>query len=232
MAKYDPLQYALRQTRNKTNQTYSFKQVEKIIGAKLPPSARLYPEWWANEDPTKTSKVQCLAWQRAHWKMASVNIDKESVTFVPLNRDVKMQNTKVSMQSDISASFAWQDYGNISLDHKNRLVFPAFIEQPNIYRIKIYNASKNTIYIGETNNMRRRAQGYRTPGPTQATNQRLNQKMCKSINSGYKISIALLAITEVSIDILTDLSQKHNRMFFEAAAISLAVSEGQLLLNK
>ena len=55
----------------------TFREVEKILGATLPPSARTYQEWWAN-DRTHT---QAIAWMLAGWKHVSVDLRTETVLF-------------------------------------------------------------------------------------------------------------------------------------------------------
>lgn len=87
MAKYDPLRDYLRD-RSANRITLLFGQIEDIIGAALPPSARRYGEWWANEDPQDTAHVQAVAWQEAGWKMAGVDLLAEQVFFV------RMQSTE------------------------------------------------------------------------------------------------------------------------------------------
>jgi len=58
----------------------SFAQVEKIIGDRLPISAR-HPWWWANnKDPNKAHRVQAEAWKDAGWN-AHPDFYTRSVTF-------------------------------------------------------------------------------------------------------------------------------------------------------
>ena len=56
----------------------TFREVEKILGATLPPSARTYQEWWNPSDHTHT---QARAWMIAGWEPAIVNIRAETVVF-------------------------------------------------------------------------------------------------------------------------------------------------------
>ena len=55
----------------------SFKEIEAIIGFRLPPSARKFPPWWAN-DPTH---AQANAWLNAGWKTEQVDTGGERVVF-------------------------------------------------------------------------------------------------------------------------------------------------------
>ena len=55
-----------------------FKQIEEIIQGSLPPSARQYRNWWAN-DPV--SHPQSQQWLEAGWKVSGVNIGEQKVVF-------------------------------------------------------------------------------------------------------------------------------------------------------
>lgn len=60
----------------------SFEAVEKVLGFRLPKSAREYSEWWANENPDFTMHSHCKAWVLAGWKTENVNPADQKVTFV------------------------------------------------------------------------------------------------------------------------------------------------------
>ena len=54
--KYSPLENYLRDLpANQKEVALSFEQIERIINAKLPPSAYEYQTWWANEKKETTS---------------------------------------------------------------------------------------------------------------------------------------------------------------------------------
>jgi hypothetical protein len=60
MGKYDALGgYLRRQRADRLELT--FAEVERMLGAMLPNSARR-PEWWSNEASKDTRHVQCRAW--------------------------------------------------------------------------------------------------------------------------------------------------------------------------
>ncbi len=60
--------------------TLSFDQVEKIIGAELPPSAFQHSAWWSNEK--NGVHVSAHAWMGAGWKVDGVNQKAHWVRFV------------------------------------------------------------------------------------------------------------------------------------------------------
>lgn len=66
LGKYDRLADHLRKKKLATYEM-SFAEVERVLGAMLPNSARR-PEWWANETLPQTRHVQCRAWLTAGYK--------------------------------------------------------------------------------------------------------------------------------------------------------------------
>lgn len=78
MAKYDPIFDWLSKS-GARRVSATFKELDELIG-NLPMSARKYPEWWANEDVSKTSHTHCISWQNAGFK-ASADLADEVVVF-------------------------------------------------------------------------------------------------------------------------------------------------------
>ena len=65
---YENLEEYLRNSQNRVEKlTYS--QIEKVLNAKLPPSAYLYRPWWANSGHSHSR-----AWSNANWKVAAVKL--------------------------------------------------------------------------------------------------------------------------------------------------------------
>ncbi len=77
MGKYDPLDARLAQAAGETL-TLTFGQMDELVQG-LPPSARKYLAWWANE--TTGSHVQARAWTGAGWRVDEVDFRAERVTF-------------------------------------------------------------------------------------------------------------------------------------------------------
>jgi hypothetical protein len=83
MGKYEPLAESL-QDREQDEWTASFKQIEEVLGFPLPPSARRYREWWANQRGQGHS--QAKGWQDAGWQVRKVDLAGERATFRRANR--------------------------------------------------------------------------------------------------------------------------------------------------
>lgn len=59
-----------------------FSEVERILGRKLPPSARRHDVWWRNEDePTSTHSQSKYGWMPAGYIVSSVDRNFLCVTF-------------------------------------------------------------------------------------------------------------------------------------------------------
>jgi hypothetical protein len=83
----------------------SFEEVEKILGFKLPPSAREHSAaWWSNERGTH---VQARAWMDAGWQVWHVNRSKEKVYFKPDDQERLSRpppsTTKTTVAIDLDA---------------------------------------------------------------------------------------------------------------------------------
>lgn len=74
MAKDDALAQHLRTAPTPCHMT--FAQIEELVGG-LPPSARTYREWWAND----RTHVQSQAWMSADRSVGDVNMGRETVRF-------------------------------------------------------------------------------------------------------------------------------------------------------
>lgn len=78
--KYGPLYEHLLRKRQEGHTSWhaSFEEIESIIGAALPPSARTQPLFWANlRQPRRAS----TAWWWAGWETTGLNMDAETVLF-------------------------------------------------------------------------------------------------------------------------------------------------------
>ena len=58
----------------------TFAEIENLLRANLPKAARTYRAWWANERG-KSRHVQANAWMAVGWRVFSVDLKTESVTF-------------------------------------------------------------------------------------------------------------------------------------------------------
>jgi hypothetical protein len=126
--------------------------------------------------------------------------------------------------------FDWNEAGVVSLDPGNRLVFPSVPDGPGLYRFRITGADPRPgLYIGEASDLRRRMQHYRTPGPSQATNIRVNRLLVAAISAGDRVAVDTVTVASSAnggspLSPLA-LDRRHARLIAEQVAIAEAVGE-------
>lgn len=77
-SKYDPLVEYLQEQPDSGLLELSFEEIEAILGAGLPDSARSMRAWWANG-----RTAQGRAWQKAGWLVDDVDLPNRLVVFRP-----------------------------------------------------------------------------------------------------------------------------------------------------
>lgn len=139
------------------------------------------------------------------------------------------------MPIQMAVKFEWSALGRVGLDRQGKLAFPRAPSQPGLYRFELDGANGKQQYIGETDTLDRRFQLYRTPGPSQRTNIRLNTLMRELIGNSGTVSVSIaFEGAEITIGGLTKtprLQRKCDRVLVEHAAIYLAHEAGTSLLN-
>lgn len=123
--------------------------------------------------------------------------------------------------------FAWRELGSLELDAAGRLGFPTAPQGPGLYEFWIETADDRPgVYIGESVNLRRRFQAYRTPGSKQVTNQRMSAWLIKALRSGARIGVRIVTSASVQWDAdepqALDMTRKNQRLVAEQAAIAWA----------
>ena len=81
MSKYDTLYDFLKHIpQDIEERTMTFDEIENILGFKLPKSAYVYREWWAN--PTSPQQhPYAQSWLAAGWKVDTVNQQDKWIRF-------------------------------------------------------------------------------------------------------------------------------------------------------
>lgn len=77
MSKYEPLPQFLS-SGNGSTRTISFDQIERVLGFKLPQSARKHEAWWSNN---ATGHSHARVWLEAGWRTKQVDLAGRKVTF-------------------------------------------------------------------------------------------------------------------------------------------------------
>jgi hypothetical protein len=80
-------------------------------------------------------------------------------------------------------------------------------------------------YVGETENLRQRIRGYLNPGPTQATNKRMNVLFCEAIDDGFEVRLEILKIEPVRINQLDVCNQNLANPFLRKMMENLVLAD-------
>jgi hypothetical protein len=129
----------------------------------------------------------------------------------------------------VTVDFSWHEAGGLSLS-AGRIVFPSAPAAPGIYRFDL----GDRVYIGETDQLKRRFQGYRNPGVSQATNIRPNAALTSLLSSGRPASAATVTNAVIDVDGVRaplDLAYKPARLLVESAALVAARLKGRAVEN-
>ena len=247
MSRYDKLSEFLSEQIIST-QRMTFREVEEILGLPLPNSAYKYQAWWANNPiPNR----QSYAWLSAGWETENLDLAGQKVTFRRTwnsqpanprrlrNKAVARSRRQEAARSPNDVPFAdtppvqvsvdvkWRHLGTLARDAHGDLTFPAAPTTPGLYRFRLKDGDSSRHYIGETMELRRRFQHYRKPGPSQATNLRVNALLKEHLGSGGSAEVEIIVDGVVLMiggeNIDANLSDKATRRLIENAAL---VAEG------
>jgi hypothetical protein len=106
-----------------------------------------------------------------------------------------------------------------------------------LYRFRVRNhTGREAVYFGETEDLARRFAHYRSPGPTQLTNQRLNEQFRQALAVGGQVAVAVVTaeawIERGNVRQVADLGSKAARCLFENAAMLAQGGTAVELLNR
>jgi hypothetical protein len=77
-----PLHHHLKERTDRADKwQVTFGEIEKLLGFKLPDSARIHRPWWANQGE-RGGQSHALAWEMAGWKTSQVDMAAETLVFV------------------------------------------------------------------------------------------------------------------------------------------------------
>lgn len=168
---------------------------------------------------------------------SEANVRRSSATQMSEQRQ-KPQKDKPTFSNPIpstnfSVSFRWFSAGEITIDGNEKIRFPQLTTAPAIY--KLCFTAQRALYIGESIQLKRRMQNYRTPGPTQQTSIWVGKTLKSAMSSSE--TVFLNVCTDVTLSCGeeqwdADLSSKTVRLFVESAAILAEARGSWKILNK
>jgi hypothetical protein len=152
-----------------------------------------------------------------------------------LARTSRGSNGEQVLRAEITIIFEWIALGRVALDSQGKLAFPRAPSRPGLYRFEFEGPKGRQEYIGETDTLDRRFQHYRTPGPSQSTNIRINALMREVINSNGAVVVSIVVdgarITMGTRTKPPRLQNKSDRVLLEQAAIYVARQVGISIVN-
>jgi len=126
----------------------------------------------------------------------------------------------------ICVGFQWRDAGRVEIGPDGKLVFPELPGVPGIYRFLSRDRQGSSVYIGEAEDLKRRMQHYRTPGPRQLTNLRLHRRIRDVLEGVGSVEVATATDATLDLDerpLPLDISKKAFRRLLESAALAHAL---------
>ena len=227
MGKYDALGRFLKE-KDADELNLTFAEIERILGFTLPDSARKFPAWWAND---ASAGRHASSWLSAGAKTQRLNLTAETVAFCkdaagkakPVSGKAPLITTAKEFPATcVTAELQWREVGTVVREN-GALRFPAAPAAPGLYRFRLLSEAGDKSYIGETVNIRRRFAHYRKPGPSQATNIRINSVFLKHLSAGGTIAVDLVTHGPVvdtgNGSAIADLTDKATRRLLENAAL-------------
>lgn len=127
----------------------------------------------------------------------------------------------------------WTSYGDVVLAG-DQLVMPRLPPDPGVYQWVMTYADAERRYVGEAKNLERRFAHYRSPGPSQVTNIRMNDRAQRVIAAGGHVEILCATGIQLIIDEVAteaDLTLSFVRRFVENAALVALHSTGTPIIN-
>jgi DNA-binding transcriptional regulator YiaG len=94
-SKYQPLLDYLRENRHQDEVTLNFADIEALLNSALPLSARTQQAWWSNR---KKGALQATAWMEAGFRVETVDLDAQRVTFRKLIQKIQMPQAGDAVQ--------------------------------------------------------------------------------------------------------------------------------------
>lgn len=136
----------------------------------------------------------------------------------------------------VCVSFDWRDVGSVTLSASS-LAFPRLPDDAGVYRFRFTGHGTGGSYVGEASQLKRRAYHYTRPGPTQATNIRMNAEMREHLAAGGRIDVSIITAATIEIDGAAaaplDLGAASSRRLVENAVLrGLAATGLERILNR
>jgi hypothetical protein len=177
----------------KAEATLRFAEIERMIGATLPKSARTYREWWANQD----GGSRAPHWRAAGFEIENVDFARELVRFrrivgattVPKQAKAKKTASRPDApHRDVLLRAGFREIGAWTLE-KDALVLGGDVPAQSATYAVVVN--KYVQYVGSSTGrgLKRRMYFYGKPGKGQRTSLRINALIKEKLLAGDTVEL-------------------------------------------
>ncbi len=141
------------------------------------------------------------------------------------------------MEHEVAVRFGWVRVGPI-VGTGTGLAWPAMPAGAGVYRFTLRLGERVRLYVGETDDFRRRFSQYANPGPTQSTNLKMKARLLELLNEkGGQAHIEVAADVTLFLNGLAlnpiDLPDVFVRRLLEnAALVQVAAAKGEIINGK
>jgi hypothetical protein len=114
------------------------------------------------------------------------------------------------------------------------LELPTLPRQPGVYQWLFRHEGRERCYVGETEDLAQRFVGYHSPGPTQSTNQRMNERARRVLQANGEAEILVLDTATIVVDgqsAEADLASPFTRKVIENAELVGLLVAGRDVVN-
>jgi hypothetical protein len=219
----------------------TFAELDAVAGV-FPESAHEHNAYWAN---SVTSRPHSRAWLDAGF-LATPQFAQHRIWFrrgvpsAPGSSRRRSVTTTLPPTPDLVPTgesyraeivYDWLDAGEITLA-AGRLVMPALAVGPGVYRFALMESSGEvrSYYVGESDDLFRRMNGYRNPGSTQATNTRMNPILLGLLDGGGTVRVHV--VLEATLEGASlNFGQRPARLVVENTALLHLAAQGAVVEN-
>ncbi|MFN8127127.1 MAG: hypothetical protein U0R64_11545 [Candidatus Nanopelagicales bacterium] len=133
----------------------------------------------------------------------------------------------------LSVQFEWLRVGPVTravaADGHAELHFPDGLRsEPGVYRLVFATRHRAEVYIGESDNVRRRGRQYRRGDGTQSTSRWIHEHLHDRLCDSAEVAMETMVSARFAIDEGpwrdTDLARKEHRLILENSALAIAIA--------